>query len=214
MISRGIDIFYWNGVPRLSQKLIGEWHSKCRTFFYRYLASLSLLEECKNWFTDETICNPTCHPGTFPIICKAYIHEEHMKTHQSTWKKHIKQPCLSIMLTEYTLLFLFLFHLFSIWYLMSYLTFFYSFFSKLTPHIAPVVSFFKKVCFCHCNCTFQNSCHVLFQHSNVMMFDVNSCSPCPSNLPGTVHNAQEADGAYLLNHGFINLIPLPQISSP
>lgn len=96
MISRGIDIFYWNGVPRLSQKLIGEWHSKCRTFFYRYLASLSLLEECKNWFTDETICNPTCHPGNFPIICKAYIHEKHKIS-----SKHMKETYKATMFINY-----------------------------------------------------------------------------------------------------------------
>lgn len=63
-------------------------HSKYRTLFYRYLASLSLLGKYKNWFTDETICNPTCYQGIFPIICKAYTHEKHIKTHKSTWKTY------------------------------------------------------------------------------------------------------------------------------
>lgn len=194
MISRSTDIFYWNGVPCLSQKLIGEWHSKYRTFFYRYLASLSLLGEYKNWFTDETICNPNCYQGIIPIICKAYIHEKHIKTHKSTWKKYIKQPCLSVMPTEYNLLFLFLFQLFSMWYLMAYLTFFYSFFFKTNPkHIS--TSFLLKTMLFSLNCTFQNSCHVLFQHSNVMMFDVNSCSLAP--LPPW-HSSQCTGGCWSL----------------
>lgn len=68
-------------------------------------------------------------------------------------------------------------------------------FSKLTPNISPLVSFFKKTMLFSLNCTFQNSCHVLFQHSNVMMSDVNSCSLAP--LPPW-HSSQCTGGCWSL----------------